>query len=224
VRICPHCEIEIDGGTQFCPLCQNELRGDATPDIFPSPKTIRKGNILYKIQMFIIFLAAIISVSLDFMFEINGGYHWSIPVALGCVYVELSIIHLFKNFGKTYRFVNYLVVEASLLLIWIFHFIGENDLCMYLIIPIILTVLAVADLVFALVDKGGNAMVCLLLELLLNIVSYMIVLGLDKHHIYEPGSLVAWSVCMLITAGLLLALIIFNGRKAYTEIQKRLSV
>ncbi len=218
MKHCPHCDISVEGEGQFCPLCQNELTGEGTPDMWPHAVKLRKQSLLFKLQLFISVAAALICASLDFLMGFHGRAHWSLLVLACVTAVQLTIRHIFKTWYNLSRAVTISVVYVSILLVAIFLYAGYWEVFLLYVLPILWTVLMITDLILVLVDKSGNAMVYLLLVFLVNILFYGIVFSIRKEvHI-------VWSICLTITAVALLALAIFRGKGMLREIQKRLSM
>ena len=218
MKRCPQCDIYVEGEGQFCPLCQNELEGDGSPDMWPRALKLKKQSFLFKLQLFLMIAAAVICVSLDFLMGLNGSAHWSLLVVACVAAVQLTIRHIFKTWYNLSRAVTISVVYVSLLLTVIFVYAGYLEVFILFVMPILWTVLMITDLVLVLVDKTGNAMVYLLLVFLVNILFYGIVFSIRKEvHI-------VWSICLTITAVALIGLAIFRGKGMLREIRKRLSI
>ena len=218
MKTCPHCKINVEGNGQICPLCQNYLEGEGTPDKWPYAVKLKKQSFLYKLQLFVSLAAAVICLGLDFMMDLSGRMHWSVIVCAIILAAQLVIRHIFKTWYNLSRVISISVFYISILLMVIFGYTGLWNVCIYVILPILWTALMIIDLILVFVDKSGNAMAYLLLVFPVNIVFYWIVLTVTKEvHI-------VWSISLMITAVALIALLVFRGKGALGEMKKRLSM
>ena len=118
MRHCPACGIKVSGGFQYCPLCQNELLGEKSEFCFPPPQKLRSISLLYKIQLFVSFTAVMISLALDFLFELNGGIHWSAIAAAGVITSQIVAWRLLRRHPGVYYFI--VNIGAGLILMLLF--------------------------------------------------------------------------------------------------------
>ncbi len=218
MKICPHCKINIEGSGQICPLCQNYLEGEDTPNKWPYAAQLRKQSLLYKIQLFLMIAAAMICLSLDFMMDLSGDIHWSLLVVSFVVAIQLTIRHIFRTWYNLSRAISISVFYVSILLMILFAYIGLWNICMLVVMPILWTTLLVIDLILVFLDKSGNAMAYLLIVFVVNILFYWVVLSVTKE------AHIIWSISLMITAVALIAIAIFKNKTMIREIQKRLSM
>lgn len=218
MKICPHCKVNIEGSGQICPLCQNYLEGEDTPDKWPLATQLKKQSLLYKIQLFIMIAAAMVCLSLDFMMDLSGNLHWSLLVVSAVIAVQLTIRHIFRTWYNLSRAISITVFYVSVLLMILFGYIGLWNICIFIILPILWTTLMVVDLILVFLDKTGNAMAYLLIVFFVNIFFYWLVLSVTKE------AHIVWSISLMITAVALIAMAIFKNKTMIREIQKRLSM
>lgn len=106
MKRCDKCNINIKGGHNVCPLCQNKLfendGSDNDPEIFPYIPTIYNQNTLFfKILLFASIIAVVINIIINIMLPKSGL--WSLFVLLGVACVWLCVfvaIRKKKNFLK----------------------------------------------------------------------------------------------------------------------------
>ncbi len=218
MKRCPHCDISVEGEGQFCPLCQNELEGEGSRDPWPYAVKLKKQSLLFKIQFFVMVSAAVICVSLDFLMGFHGKEHWSLIVLACVIAVQLTIRHIFKTWYNLSRAISISVFYMSVLLMVIFAYTGYWDVFIFFVMPILWTLLMIADLVLVLIDRSGNAMVYLLIVFLVNILFFGIAFSV-KRQVH-----MVWSICLTITAVALIGLFVFRGKGMIREIRKRLSM
>ena len=219
MKRCLSCNINVGGETGQCPICQNALMGEATPNNWPSITKLKLQSFFYKLQLFIVLALIAVSVALDFLQDLNTGRHWSAPVLLWGITLELLIRHFIKK-----SVVPAAIVTESILHFCMLMLITTGYMRFYftpivsLLIPICICGMLIANLVLALVDKKGNAMVYLLVTILMCAVSY-IYLYLRKLYISLP-----WTICVTLAVVTTIGISVFRGRAVLNELQKRMNI
>lgn len=217
MKKCLNCDMEIGGNIDTCPLCQNSLTGEATANNWPSPSGLKARAFIYKLQLFLVFTAIAVGLSLDFLLELNNGIHYSLILALWLLVLEFQLrSNIRRNFVIS-RIVSNGILYSCILLLITGYFFGFFDLTAFLIVPIMLGTALLANMTFSMIDTTENALVYLLGNILLVIVIYII---LRLEHI-ETG--LVWTICLMVSLVSLIGIIIFKGRKVSNEIQKRMN-
>lgn len=209
--------MEIGGNPDTCPLCQNSLTGDSTRLNWPSPRKLKTQALIYKIQLFIVLAAIAVGLSLDFLLELNNGRHYSIIIALWLIVFECDLSRNIKRLFVISRTVSITVAHICLLLLltgWYFDF---YDIMAFMIVPILLGTILIANLIFSMADTTDNAMVYLLGNILVVIVVYSYM----KAGHTNAG--LVWDICLMESVVALIGIIIFKGRKVSNEVRKRMN-
>ena len=217
MRKCLNCNIEIGGNVDTCPLCQNSLTGEATANNWPSPRRLRARAFIYKLQLFLVLAAIAVGISLDFLLELNNGRHYSLIIALWLIIFELNLRANIRRLFVISKTVSISTLHICLLLLltaWYFDFF---DVTAYMIIPILLGSVLLANLFFTMIDTTENALVYLLANILLVMIIYasLRIKGIDAG--------LVWAICLMISFIALIGIVIFKGRKVSNEIQKRMN-
>ena len=217
MKKCLNCNMEIGGNPDTCPLCQNSLTGDSTRLNWPSPRKLKTQALIYKIQLFIVLAAIAVGLSLDFLLELNNGRHYSIIIALWLIVFEWDLSRNIKRLFVISRTVSITVAHICLLLLltgWYFDF---YDIMAFMIVPILLGTILIANLIFSMADTTDNAMVYLLGNILVVIVVYSYM----KAGHTNAG--LVWDICLMESVVALIGIIIFKGRKVSNEVRKRMN-
>lgn len=217
MKKCLNCNIEIGGNTDTCPLCQNSLTGDASPNNWPSPSGLKTKAFIYKLQLFLVLAAATVGISLDYLLELNDGRHYSLVIALWLIVFELQLRSNLKRSFVISRTVSFGVLYSGFLLLLTAYTFGFFDIIAFMVLPIMFGAALLANLTFSMIDTSGNALVYLLGNILLVIFSYAFLLLKGV----EAG--LVWTICLMVSFVALIGIIIFKGRKVTNEIQKRMN-
>lgn len=219
MKQCLSCNISVGGNAETCPLCQNALEGDeVTAGNWPSMSKLKKQAFFYKLQLFIVLALCVVSLSMDFLLDLNDGRHWSLVLTFAAVVIEIMLKRFLKNSVVVAKIITISVTNAAVILLvagWFFDFI---PIVIFIIIPILLGASLIANLVFSLVDKSGNALVYLLANIFFGTVMYI---GLA---IGRLNRTLPWTICLMISAVTFLGIVIFKGKKVVHEVQKRMNI
>lgn len=217
MKKCLNCNIEIGGRTDTCPLCQNSLTGEASRDNWPLPKKLKAQAFLYKLQLFIALAAIAVGLSLDFLLELNKGTHYSIIISLWLIIFEIDLSRNIKRLFVITRTISISALHVCILLLITAWYFGFFDLTAYLLVPIILGTVLIANLIFSLIDTTENALVYLLSTILIIVLSYAF---MKARHI-DNG--LTWDICLMSSVVSLIGIIIFKGHKVLNEVRKRVN-
>ena len=217
MKKCLNCNIEIGGTTDTCPLCQNSLTGEASPDNWPLPSKLKAQAFLYKLQLFLALTLTVVGLSLDFLLELNRGKHYSLIIALWLIVFEFDLARNIKRLFVITRTISISVMHICILLLitgWYFNF---YSLVAYMLVPILLGAILILNMIFSMTDTTGNALV----YLLTNILTIIIVYGIMKIRHTKPG--LTWDICLMASLVSLIGIIIFKGRRVSNEVRKRIN-
>ncbi len=224
MKNCPYCKIEVGGNLKKCPLCQSKLNGEPERQYFPKQTTLKLQSFFYKVQLFIVWTIVIAALGVDFLFHVQIpafiGIHWSLLVAMWLIVIEFGIVRLFKRGLSSSRIVTLFVFIVLIMLTITSYYVGREQFKFVIdwVLPVVIMGTLVANFVFAMIDKNGNAMVYLLTNLVVGILPYIVFYFVGR------DCPVAWIVCLMVSVILFVGAIIFKGREVAGEIQRRLNV
>lgn len=217
MRKCQNCNIFVGGMTSSCPLCQSKLSGDSCENNWPEGNSLKKPAFFYRLQAFLVLAAIAICLLLDFRMGINTGKHYSPFVLLWGFALEFLVYDSIKKHVVVSKIITYTAVLLSVSLGITGWYFGFFDPILWVVIPSLIGASIIVNFIFSLVDRSGNAMVYFLVNIVLGIVPYIVlsVIGYPQMFI--------WTICLMLTIVTLLAILIFNGRKVLSELEKRMN-
>ncbi len=221
--ICPYCKIQVGGDLTKCPLCQNKLKGELEEAYFPGREMVQKKSLWYKLQLFAAIAGIITSLGLDFLFDIRIGpfkdLHWSLLLAMWLIVLEVEFIRQYtRGSGSSRKVTLSVFVVLGMLTITSYYF-GIFSLTVNWIVPITLVAAMIANFVILILDKHGNTMGYLLINL------FVAVLPITIMHFWtKEDTSVPWIICLLVSTILFVGVMIFRGRAVAKEVQRRLNV
>jgi hypothetical protein len=218
MKKCPNCKIYVGGEGDRCPVCQSALMGEGSPYGWPQMSKLRRQSRFYKFQLFVVLVLAFISVALDLLLDVNTGKHWSLPVVVWALVIELLIRHFIKKSVVVASIVTETGVNICVLLLLTAWYMGFVPPIVDYVVPIIVSGLLVTNLVLTVIDKHGNALVYFLINLLVGIIPYVII------RIVRQSVPVPWTVCLMICVIYIIGISVFRGHSVLNEIQKRMSL
>lgn len=220
MKKCVNCEIEIGGDIRVCPLCQNHLSGAASPNNWPGADKLKMQAFAYKLQLFIALAIMVVCLGVDFLLDIDFGAmkHWGLILAAWIIVVELTLRNFLRKSLFVVKILSVSAIDLAVLMVltaWYYNFLRPT---LYIGLPILLSALMVANLLFSLWDKTENAMVYLLANILGGIIPYIVLL------LSHRTRSLAWSICLMISVVTFIGIVVFKGRKVWLEIQKRMNI
>ncbi|SDB23147.1 hypothetical protein SAMN02910298_01129 [Pseudobutyrivibrio sp. YE44] len=222
MKNCPYCKIEVGGDLKKCPLCQSRLMGEPEEQYFPTQTILKFQSLFYKLQLFIAWIIIIASLGLDYLFNLTlkpyGDFHWSLLVLMWILAFEFAVKRVFKKGMDAARVLSINVVIVMIMLCITAYYFGFLKIAIYWVMPNVVMATMIANFVFSMIDKSGNAMAYLLTNVLIGILPYI------AFYILKKNCPVEWIVCLLVSFMLFVGAIIFRGREVVYEIQRRLSV
>lgn len=217
MKICPACKIQVDGQRTNCPFCQNALTGTEVYYNWPKATRFKQQALLYKVQLFVVLVLIAVAAYLDFKLQLNNGIHYGAYALAWGLSAEALIMHFYKHHTFPAKIVTICSIVFSILASITAYGLGSTmfSLIFYIITPGIIAANIIANLVFALTDEHGNSMIYLFATLLVGILPYIALkIGHDDKDFW-------WSICMMISIIVFLAIIIFKGKSVRNELQKR---
>lgn len=223
MKVCPHCKVNIGGNHERCPLCQNLLTGEGEPSYWPSYTIGTKRKKIFKIVVFAVIAACIISLGVDYLFLSFEHLSWS-PVVVAWLLVSgwltESILKKHYNLLKTLLVslitVSFLctITEMYIHFAWGVPFIG---ITFGFIIPILCSANIVSNFVLSFIDKHftDHSMIYMCTSILVGLIPCIAIF------FYEGKPSLTWSICLVINTVALAGLIIFKGRSVISEFKKR---
>lgn len=218
MRVCPHCNIKVGGETEICPLCQNQLIGEPSEDIWPKAVSYKGQSLLYSIQLFLALSGAAVSLCIDFLLEKHGNIHWSLQVLLWVVICELLLKRFSNNHHNKSGVLTISLVIISITMLVTARFAGYWNPVMRVVIPIFLMTGLVINFIMALIDTNGNALSYLLGSIATTVIAY-VVFSLQHKDIS-----LAWTICLIVGLVTLIGVCVFMGRRVVLEVQKRTTI
>lgn len=218
MKKCLNCNIEVGGEIDVCPLCQHGLTGEASANNWPYLFKLKKQALLYKIQLFIALAVVVVALGLDFLLDLNDGKHWSLLITLTILVIEFVLKSFLKKKNTPAKIVSISAFWVTVILLVTSYYYGFSQPIVTLVVPIILNAIIVADWVLTLVDKSGNALVYLLVNILAAFVVYG-VLFFKKCDIS-----LTWTICLMISVVSLIGMFVFEGKKVTGEVEKRMNI
>lgn len=227
MKNCPNCKIQVGPGFDQCPICQNELLTQETPasrdekPFFPDDErksSLEKRSFAFKLQMFIVLVACLVCVSLDFIFDFHGEAHWSVCVLLFGLCLEVVMTNFLKKSLHIVKLVNITVFMMAVAVFFIGYYLGLAMVEYKYVLPGILIFSMIGNSVAAMFEFDGNTMVYALVNILLIIVPWII------QYVWCGVPFLLWNIGFIMGLIILLAFLIFKGGKVVAEVQKRLNV
>lgn len=219
MKTCPHCHIQVGGGT-YCPLCQSPLTGpDEGEPYFPAGEAPgRRLPLYFKVPAFLMIAAAIVCAAVDFLLQEEAHRHWSL-VAAACIVAALLLLRaLLLGSRNAPKLLFQILVGAALLCWFCDWFLDWGGLATGTLIPILCTVTLLLNFMFAFVNRRftENGLIYLLLNIGVGVVPYI---GLTLRHTRTPT---LWVICLIVSMITFLGLVMFKGRDLWAEFAKRL--
>lgn len=229
MRNCPYCKIDVAGSRMHCPLCQNELMGEPSADVWPWARSLQKRSLFYKIQLFLVLSTVVIFLIVDFnlgkhgegqwhLLRFHGVRHWSLLVLLWVIVTEKFLKRLLRGEFIISKHTSLLFYYAAILFMVTGWYCDFWRTAIGVVVPILCCVVMGWNLILSAFDKSGNVMVYMLSSIFVGIVPCGVFL------LYDGVIPVAWSVAMMISLICLIAMLIFKGRAMMSEIMKRFNV
>ena len=218
MKQCRHCQVDVAGEREACPLCQSGLEGTGTKEIFPEIPTIyRQFYSLFRILLFISVSAAIVAVAVNLLLEETGAWSLFVVGGVGCLWLSLSFaIRKRKNIPKGML---YQVVLISIICIGWDLSNGWHRWSVDYVMPILClsAMMALAVLSKVLDWRFENIMIYFLIDAIFGVVP--IIFYFTKI-LTVPYPSVICTVGSLIS---MIAIVIFKGDSIRAELKRRMN-
>lgn len=216
MKQCAYCKVSVVGHMKKCPLCQNTLAGEDTPDVFPTVDTPVTNRFFLRLIVFLSLVAAIVCVVVNTALPHTGA--WSVFVVAGvvCIWISLGVA-LLKRRSLLKNIIWQAFLLSVLAILWD-YFTGWHVWSVNFVIPCILfvTMLLTPGLAYFLRMTIGSYLVYICIVFLLGLVPAGFLL-LDIPTIVLPSI-----ICVGYSVILLTALLVFCGRTLLGELERRL--
>lgn len=214
---CDKCGIGLTGDLEKCPLCQNELTGEAELSVFPYNEIKKSGSMALKVLAFVTGASLLIMLFLWQLFSLPGDIVLTVCVGLVLNYLFIRSI-LTHNPDFLRVVVRYFLILLAIAALW-FIFTG-NLIVTTFVIPGICLVAIVFDAVILAIFRdtfmAGYAKYLL----------FDVVLGLTPLALVALG-LTTWNIPAYISAFtasvFFLWLLVFMRKQLLAEIHKLFS-
>lgn len=216
---CKHCEINVSGERERCPLCHSELtrEGAKSPDIFPFiPTVYHQHSFIFKIMLFASVVLVIAAAAINLIFIETGP--WAMFVLGGVLCVWLSIFLAIQKRKNIPKGLLYQVVFISAVSVIWDLLTGFEKWSIDYVIPILCASMMVAMPLLSLFLKWGIE----------NIITYFainILFGIVPIIFYFTGILnviIPSILCVACSLVSVAALAIFKGESIWAELRRRL--
>lgn len=221
MKFCDKCQVSVAGDKTSCPLCQQQLSGEAdgSQSVFPYIPSLQKQfAMLFKLAIFIGVACAVLAVGVNLTMPQTGW--WSIAVVGGIVCYFVSVAFAINKWSNPTKNIIYQVVIVSgSTIIWD-YFTGWNGWSINFVMPIICVS---AMITMAIISK------VLKLEIEDSILYWIIgiAFGLVPIVFLSVGVITVVYpsvICISISLILLAAFIIFEGKHVKIELRRRFHI
>ena len=223
MKECLYCKVKIGGNLEKCPLCQNALTGEGERDHWPKiyPDTRRRKA--FKIVTFCVIATCILSVAADYLFLKTEHLNFS-PVVVAWLLITgwLLEVVLKRHYNILQTlFVSMITVSFLCQVTEFFiHFAWDVPnlwITPNYVIPSVCAACMAAGMVLSLVDKRltEHSMIYTFMNFLVGVIPWIVIM------IVNGKAPLPWSVCMVVNVLILVAFIVFRGKKVLAELRKR---
>lgn len=219
MKYCEKCNVSIRGNLTRCPLCQNSLRGDAQPAIYPDiPGIHKKFAMFFKISTLSAIFAIVVCMSIDI--AINSHAHWSIFAAFGIFCSWLSMCVAIKKRRTIPKNITYQAVLISVLSVLWDYFTGFRGWSLDFVIPITCAAATISSVILEIIMEMSKDrfILCVGLNILFGFVP-LIFYHTNNLRVFIP-SIICISVSILSMSILLL----FKGKFIAQELKKHFHI
>lgn len=220
--LCNHCKVYIRDGKNKCPLCGNILsqkdNENKEEDIYPVIPLSYERHLAIRILIFISVVAVVISYIIYSLFPTK--VNWPMLVLLGIASMWLSITYVLRKRSNITKTIMWQVVIMSLLsILWDWK-IGWRGWSLDYAIPFLCIAAIIVMYVTAKAMRLGTGyyIAYFLLGGLFGIIPGLFIL-LDLVKVDYP-SIISVAVSIIFLS----AIIIFQGEKILSELQKRMHI
>ena len=185
---------------------------------WPPIKRLKVKTFLYKLQAFLVLAAVIICLALDFLMDVRGESHWSIVALIWGLGIEGMVRHFIRRRLSAAAIVTDIALAITVLLLLTGRLLDFLYPITTYVAPYTVAALLLTNLILALIDKKGNALVYLLCNILMGMIPYAI------YRLMKIDVPLSWTICLTVSVLVLLGICIFRGRSVKSELEKRLNM
>lgn len=216
MKTCPNCHIRVGGAPDYCPLCQSQLLGEPEPPLWPHTSPQVKLSLVFRVLAFVLLAGAVICLGIEFW--ATGGVSWSVVVALCVAAFLITLRAAMRTYQSVPRLLFQLLVAVSAVVMLCDWYTGWRGFSLRWVVPVLCTVTLVTNFILSFVRRAfaENGLVYLLMNILLGVLPYLA--------LYLSGRelSLAWMICLLVSVITFLGLVLFQGRRLWPELYKRL--
>ena len=226
MKTCRHCNINVGGNLEKCPLCQNKLTGEGERDYWPKIQLNTKRLKAFRIVLFSVISVCIINLALDFIFIDAPHVSWS-PIVLAWLLVSgwltESVIKKHYNLLKT-MFVGLITISLLCFITEVFiHWAWDVpyiNITVGYIVPSLCIANIIATFILSFIDKQftEHSLIYMFLNILIGVTPWIALF------FYKGHPPITWSVCLVVNILAFVALFVFKRRVVIAEFKKRFHI
>ena len=208
--------MQVGGRARKCPLCQNPLTGDGTPDYFPGAR-VRGQSLVCKILSFVILsLGAALILGNQLILPVPYFRELCLVLLLAGTALFCTL-YIGNHRPGIVRLLFFLLIVILFVTALIDRMYGMGGISVRVIFPLLLCGVLITNFVFSLINAvfTENALFYLLVNILIGIMPFAVLMSL-KHLL--P---VCWALAMIVSVITLIGTLIFKWQSFLTELQKR---
>lgn len=222
MKYCAKCKVNVAGSREKCPLCQHNLTvidKEPNEESFPFIERKRRAfSLFWKIFSLVSFVVVVASMVVNAQFPQSGNWWRFVVCGVICAWACIGIaIKKRKNILKN---VFYETSIIALLVVFWDYFTGWHNWSLEFAVPIIF---AVSMLVMALLAK----ILRICAEEHLVYLWVLIIFGIIPQFFLVKNILIVRLpslICVGISGILFFVLLVFEGKKMWQELKKRLHI
>lgn len=217
---CEHCQVDLPGEQNRCPLCQNKPAGipDSTDSRFPHLPQSQRTTVGRILAWGAFGSACVVAISTTINLIMPAGGWWSLFVVAGIASLWIDFAIVLKKRKNLPKNILWQVAVVSLIgFIWD-RSTGFNGWSLDYVLPILCSCAMIAMSVIAKVRRldTQDYILYLVIDCVLGIVSFVLILT-GMVHVVIPSA-ISFGVSIIFLAFLLF----FEGKALWAEIQRRL--
>lgn len=217
---CEYCNIDLPDAPSRCPLCQNTptglpCGGERRFPILPASKKAASRTFLALIAFGTV-CAAVICITINLILPAGGWWSMFVVAGIGSLWMDFAVmVKKRRNLPKS---ILWQVAAVSLIAYMWDRFTGFRGWSVDYVLPILCTCAMIAMTLVAKIRRLHiqDYILYLVIDCILGPISFILIL-VGAVHVVIPSA-----VCFGSSLVFLAALLFFEGRSLWTEIQRRL--
>lgn len=213
---CEKCKVTVRGGNGYCPLCQRQIAGEITDDIFPRISAGKPEGKFFRLMILLMLVASVVCITVNV--SMPGTGYWSLLVIAGFLSFGVSFYVLLSKRENIYKTILWEVAILSVIGVLWDVFTGFRGWSTDFVIPITCTAAMAAMAVIAQIThlKIEDYIVYLIIDGVFGLIALLLILfGVTEVRL---PSLICIGAS-IISFG---TLVIFEGAAVASEIRRRL--